>query len=64
MINFKGEKNMNYKRKRKQMGLTQEAVAKKIGISLMAWQLIERGVTRKPQPKTQQKINKLFEDNF
>ena len=60
MINFKGEKNMNYKRKRKQMGLTQEAVAKKIGISLMAWQLIERGVTRKPQPETQQKINKLF----
>ena len=51
---------MNYKEKRKQMGVTQEAVAKKLEISLMAYQLIERGVTRTPQAETQRKIDKLF----
>ncbi len=35
----------------------------KIGISLYAWQLIERGSTKKPHPENQKKIDRLFGTN-
>jgi transcriptional regulator with XRE-family HTH domain len=55
----KGNK-MNYKEKRKKLKLTQGAVALKLGISLVAWQLIERGITKTPRRETQERIDLLF----
>lgn len=54
------EGKLNYKKKRLKMGFTQEEVASKLGISLYAWQLVERGSTKTPRKETQKKINKLF----
>jgi len=51
---------MDYKKKRKQLKLTQSAVALKLEVSLVTWQLIERGITRNPQPETRRKIDELF----
>jgi transcriptional regulator with XRE-family HTH domain len=51
---------MNYKEKRKKLKLTQGAVALKLGISLVAWQLIERGTTKTPRRETQERIDLLF----
>jgi len=51
---------MNYKEKRKQLKLSQMQVALKLGISLVTWQLIERGITRTPRRETQEKIDLLF----
>ena len=51
---------MNYKEKRKKLKLTQMEVALKLGISLVAWQLIERGITKTPRCETQERINLLF----
>lgn len=42
------------------MGLTQDYVAKTLGISVYTWQLIERGITKTPKEETQKKIDKLF----
>ncbi len=47
---------MNYKKARKKLNMNQEQVAQKIGISLYAWQLIERGSTKKPHPENQKKL--------
>lgn len=41
---------MNYKKERKKKRLTQSQVAIASGISLMSYQLIERGVTKNPHP--------------
>lgn len=60
MGNIKKESKLNYKKKREKMGLTQEYVASKVGLSVYAWQLIERGNTKKPRKETQKKIDKLF----
>jgi|FLOH01.1.fsa_nt_gi transcriptional regulator with XRE-family HTH domain len=54
---------MNYKKARKKLNMNQEQVAQKIGISLYAWQLIERGSTKKPHPENQKKIDRLFGTN-
>ena len=51
---------MNYKEKRKKLKLTQMEVALKLGISLVAWQLIERGITKTPRRETQERIDLLF----
>jgi len=41
-------KKINYKKLRQKIGLTQSEVAKKIGMSLMGYQLIEREITKNP----------------
>jgi len=51
---------MNYKKLRKKLNMNQEDVAQKLGLSLYAWQLIERGTTKKPHPENQKKIDRLF----
>jgi len=51
---------MNYKKLRKKKKFTQSDVAIKVGISLMAYQLIERGVTKNPNPKTLKMLNTVL----
>ena len=51
---------MDYLNKRLALGLTQTEVAKKVGISLVAYQNIERGATKNPKPETLKKLNELF----
>lgn len=58
--NIKKENKLDYRKKRKELKLSQENVARKIGISLFAYQLIERGTTRNPQKETQKKLDELF----
>ena len=51
---------MNYKKQREKRNLTQSEVAIKVGLSLQGYQLIERGVTQNPRPKTLNKIEKIL----
>lgn len=51
---------MDFKEKRKEKKLTQSDVAKAAGISLMAYQLIERGVTQNPHPDNLKAIKKVL----
>lgn len=51
---------MNYLKERKKRKITQLDVALKVGISLVTYQLIERGITKKANPKTIEKIEKLL----
>jgi len=51
---------MNYLKERKKRNLTQADIAKTVGISLMTYQLIERGITKTPAKKTVEKIEKLL----
>lgn len=46
----------NLKEKRKALGLTQMYMASEVGICLLGYQLIERGITKKPATKTIEKI--------
>jgi transcriptional regulator with XRE-family HTH domain len=52
---------MNYLDLRKKKKLTQEAVAKQAGISLMAYQLIERGSTKNPRAETLKALKEILE---
>ena len=51
---------MNYKKLRKQKKLTQMAIAEKAGISLVAYQLIERNITKNPKPETLKKLERIL----
>ena len=51
---------MNYKKLRKKQKLTQSEVAIKVGISLVTYQLIERGVTQNPNPKTVKRLDAIL----
>lgn len=51
---------MDYLNKRLALGLTQTEVAKKVGISLVAYQNIERGATKNPKPETLKKLNEIL----
>ena len=51
---------MNYLKERKKRGLTQADVALYAKISLMTYQLIERGITKNPAEKTVKKIEELL----
>lgn len=51
---------MNYKEKRKALKMTQMEIALKLHVSLVTWQLIERGITKKPSKETQAGIDELF----
>jgi len=51
---------MNYLEQRKKKDLTQGEVAKKAGISVQAYQLIERGNTRNPKPETLKALKKIL----
>ena len=51
---------MDYKKQRKKLKLSQEETAKKLGISLYAYQLIERNSTKNPRPETLKKLKQLF----
>ena len=51
---------MDYKTKRILLGLSQTEVAKRVGISLVAYQNIERGATKNPKPETLKKLEKIF----
>jgi transcriptional regulator with XRE-family HTH domain len=51
---------MDYKTKRISLGLSQTEVAKSVGISLVAYQNIERGATKNPKPETLKKLDKVL----
>ncbi len=51
---------MNYLKERKKRKLTQADVAIYADISLMTYQLIERGITKNPAKKTVERIEKLL----
>jgi len=51
---------MNYKSLRKKKKLSQGAVAKEVGISLVSYTLIEKGITRNPKAETLRKIKELL----
>ena len=51
---------MEYKSKRLALGLSQTEVAKKVGISLVAYQNIERGATKNPKTETLEKLEKVL----
>lgn len=51
---------LNYKKLRKDKGLTQSEVAKKIGMSLMGYQLIERDITKNPDINNLKALEKLL----
>ena len=53
---------MNYLKERKKRNITQLDVALKVGISLVTYQLIERGITKTPAKKTVEKIEKLLSE--
>ena len=53
---------MNYKLLRKKKKLTQSDVATKTGISLVAYQLIEKGVTKNPKPKTLKLLENILQE--
>lgn len=50
---------MDFKTKRKELKLTQSDVAKKVGVSLTAYQCWERGVM-KPKGENKKNVYKLF----
>lgn len=63
-LTYKNGDRMNLKTlktKRKKKKMTQETVAKGVGLSLYAYQLIERGTTKNPHPNTIKKLNAFFE---
>ena len=60
MILYKKEIKMNYKEKRKALKMTQMEIALRLHISLVTWQLIERGITKNPSKETQSGIDELF----
>ena len=49
----------NLKQKRLELGLTQEKLAKKVGVSLLAYQMWERGVS-KPNDLNKHKLEKVL----
>jgi DNA-binding XRE family transcriptional regulator len=49
-----------YKEARKRLGLSQMEVALKIGVCLMTYQLIEKGVTKHPRVETVRKLHELL----
>jgi len=51
---------MKLKKLREKMGLSQEQVARKAGISLYAYQLIERGTTAAPRTATLKKLKEIL----
>lgn len=51
---------MDYKKRREEKNLTQTDVAKGAGISLTAYQSIERGVTKNPRKETLNKIKEIL----
>ena len=51
---------MDYKTKRISLGLSQTEVAKRVGISLVAYQNIERGATKNPKPETLKKLEEVL----
>jgi transcriptional regulator with XRE-family HTH domain len=51
---------MNYKNLRKKKKLSQGEVAKLVGISLVAYTLIEKGITKNPKPETLKKIKEIL----
>jgi len=51
---------MDFLKARKKKQLTQEEVARKAGISLYTYQLIERGSTAKPREKTLTKLKEIL----
>lgn len=50
---------MDFKKRRKELKLTQSEVAKKVGVSLTSYQCWERGVMN-PAGKNKKKLYKLF----
>jgi transcriptional regulator with XRE-family HTH domain len=50
---------MNIKELRKNKGLTQIEVAKNVGVSLVSYQLWERGVS-KPKPENLEKLKNIL----
>ncbi len=50
-----------YKEARIKLGLSQMEVALKIGVCLMTYQLIEKGVTKHPRVETVQKLHELLQ---
>lgn len=51
---------MDFKKLRKELEKTQSEVAIAAGISLMGYQLIERGVTKTPNPDTLKLIKEFL----
>lgn len=56
-------KKINYKKLRQKIGLTQSEVAKRIGMSLMGYQLIEREVTKNPDSDNLKALENLLIPN-
>lgn len=53
---------MDLKKTRERKGLTQIYVATKAGISVNAYQLIEKGNTKNPRPETLKKIKEILKN--
>ena len=53
---------MDFKKLREEQEKTQSQVAIAAGISLMGYQLIERGVTKTPNPETLKLIKEFLEE--
>ena len=51
---------MNYSEQRKKKNLTQSEVAKKVGISIQAYRLIEMGNTKNPKPETLKALKEIL----
>jgi len=51
---------MDFLKARKEKKLSQEEVARKAGISLYAYQLIERGSTKNPRSETLNKLKEIL----
>jgi transcriptional regulator with XRE-family HTH domain len=51
---------MNYLELRKKKNMTQGEVAKKVGISVQAYQLIERGNTKNPRAETMKALKEIL----
>jgi len=51
---------MDFKKLRKERGLTMEQVAAKAGLSVQAYRLIEKGLTKKPRRETLTAIRKAL----
>ena len=56
-------KKLNYGKLRRIKGLTQSEVAVKIGMSLMGYQLIERGITKNPDADNLKALERLLTDS-
>lgn len=53
---------MDFLKARKKKGYTQEETARRAGISLMAYQLIERGSTKNPRKETLNSLKGILND--